>query len=29
MSGAVGVIAGIVPAIQASRREIAQCFRAV
>src|SRR5690606_15668274 len=29
ISAALGVLAGIVPAIQASRREIAQCFRAV
>ena len=28
-SAALGVIAGLVPAIQASRREITQCFRAV
>lgn len=27
--GALGVVAGLVPAIQASRREIAACFRAV
>lgn len=29
ISAAVGVLAGLVPAWQASRREIAQCFRAV
>lgn len=29
LSAAVGVIAGLLPAWQASRREIAQCFRAV
>lgn len=29
ISAAVGMIAGLVPAIQASRREIAHCFRAV
>jgi putative ABC transport system permease protein len=28
-SAALGVIAGLIPAIQASRREITQCFRAV
>jgi len=27
--GGLGVVAGLVPAIQASRREIASCFRAV
>lgn len=29
VSAALGVVAGLVPAIQASRREITQCFRAV
>lgn len=29
LAGGVGVLAGLVPAWQASRREIAQCFRAV
>jgi len=29
MSVALGVLAGLVPAWQASRREIAACFRAV
>lgn len=29
ISAGVGVVAGLVPAIQASRREIAHCFRAV
>lgn len=29
ISGSVGVLAGLVPAVQAARREIAQCFRAV
>ena len=29
LGGAVGVLAGLVPAWQASRREIAACFRAV
>jgi len=29
MSVALGVLAGLVPAWQASRREIASCFRAV
>jgi len=29
ISAAVGVLAGLVPAWQASRREIAHCFRAV
>ena len=27
--GVLGVLAGLVPAVQASRREIASCFRAV
>lgn len=29
ISAAVGILAGLVPALQAGRREIAQCFRAV
>lgn len=29
LSAGIGVLAGLVPAIQASRREITQCFRAV
>ena len=29
MSAALGILAGLVPALQASRREITQCFRAV
>lgn len=29
ISAALGVVAGLIPAVQASRREIAQCFRAV
>jgi ABC-type antimicrobial peptide transport system permease subunit len=29
LSIALGVVAGLVPAIQASRREITACFRAV
>lgn len=29
LAAALGIFAGLVPAIQASRREIAQCFRAV
>jgi ABC-type antimicrobial peptide transport system permease subunit len=29
MSALLGVLAGAVPALQASRREISQCFRAV
>lgn len=29
LSAALGVVAGLIPALQASRREIAQCFRAV
>jgi ABC-type antimicrobial peptide transport system permease subunit len=29
ISAGVGIVAGIIPAWQAGRREIAQCFRAV